>query len=78
MPGVYLELWRWSLIAGDLDGEEILARCVRIKYGGACVSIELRKLARGSVIAPASLARCGHQKPYRDSRWRETHFPKLL
>lgn len=37
-----------------LDGEK-LARCVRIKCGGACVSIELRKLARASVVAPESL-----------------------
>ena len=32
-----------------------MARCVRIRYVGACVSIELRKLARGSVVAPESL-----------------------
>ena len=29
--------------------------CVRIKYGGTCVLRGLRKLARGSVIAPESL-----------------------
>ena len=28
---------------------------MRIKYGGACVSIELRKLARGSVVTQESL-----------------------
>ena len=42
------------IIARDWTGG-VSATCLRIKYGGTCVSTELRKLARGSVVAPESL-----------------------